>query len=109
MTIRLPDFDILLDMARNDPEGLETLRRSLTDAVIAAAMNDNTRRRLHGLQFRVDMERRRARTPLAATIRISEMMCRSLAELHRSMVTLDNEKQTPMQRLPATVIQFPQP
>jgi len=79
-------------MARNDPKGLETLRRSLTDAVIAAASSENTKRRLQGLQFRVDMERRRAGTPLAATIRISEMMCRSLAELHRSMVTLDEDE-----------------
>lgn len=83
---RLPAFDVLVDMARNDPQGLETLRRSLTDAVIAAASNETTRKRLQGLQFRVDMERRRASTPLAATIRISEMMCRSLADLHRSMV-----------------------
>jgi hypothetical protein len=85
---RLPAFDVLVDMARNDPQGLETLRRSLTDAVIAAASNDTTRRRLQGLQFRVDMERRRANTPLAATIRISEMMCESLADLHRSMVSV---------------------
>ena len=86
MKTRLPAFDVLVDMARNDPEGLETLRRSLTDAVISNATNDATRRRLKGLQFRVDMERARAATPLAATIRISEMMCRSLADLHRSMV-----------------------
>ena len=87
MKTRLPAFDVLVDMARNDPKGLETLRRSLTDAVIAAASTDATRRRLEGLQFRVDMERQRAASHLAATIRISEMMCRSLAELHRSMVT----------------------
>jgi len=86
MKPRLPAFEVLVDMARNDPQGLEKLRRSLTDAVIAAASNETTRRRLQGLQFRVDMERRRATTPLAATIRISEMMCRSLAALHRSMV-----------------------
>jgi hypothetical protein len=83
---RLPAFDELVDMARNDPQGLETLRRSLTDAVITAASSEATRRRLQGLQFLVDMERRRATTPLAATIRISEMMCRSLAELRRCMV-----------------------
>ena len=86
MKSRLPAFDVLVDMARNDPQGLEKLRRSLTDAVITAASNETTRRRLRGLQFRVDMERRRATTPLAATIRISEMMCQSLAALHRSMV-----------------------
>tara|TARA_A100001037_G_C15153955_1_gene642143 strand:+ start:13848 stop:14186 length:339 start_codon:yes stop_codon:yes gene_type:complete len=92
MKTRLPAFDVLVDMARNDPEGLETLRRSLTDAVISGAASDVTRRRLEGLQFQVDMERARAPSPLAATLRISEMMCRSLADLHRSMVapeTLD--------------------
>ncbi len=87
MSTRLPAFDVLVDLARNDPEGLESLRRSLTTAVIDGASSDATKRRLEGLQFRVDVERERASTPLAATIRISEMMCQSLAELHRSMVT----------------------
>jgi len=94
---RLPAFDVLVDMARNDPQGLETLRRSLTDAVITAASNEATRRRLQGLQFLVDVERRKATTPLAATIRISEMMCRSLAELRRCMVepfSADGDKPT---------------
>lgn len=104
---RLPAFDVLVDMARNDPQGLETLRRSLTDAVIAAASNDTTRRRLQGLQFRVDMERRRAGTPMAATIRISEMMCQSLADLHRCMVALDDpEVSLPAPGTAATVIPF---
>ncbi|MGD8418182.1 MAG: DUF3135 domain-containing protein [Pseudomonadales bacterium] len=87
MTTRLPAFEVLVDMARNDPEGLETLRRSLTNAVIATARSEHSRRRLQGLQFRVDLERRRAASPLAATIRISEMMCRSLADLHASLLT----------------------
>ena len=64
MTTRLPAFEVLVDMARNDPEGLETLRRSLTNAVIATASSEISRRRLEGLQFRVDLERRRAQTPL---------------------------------------------
>ena len=86
MTTRLPAFDVLVDMARNDPQGLETLRRSLTEAVIEAASTEHKRKRLQGLQFRIDMERKRAKNQLAATIRISEMMCRSLADLHRSIV-----------------------
>jgi hypothetical protein len=102
---RLPAFDELVDMARNNPQGLETLRRSLTDAVITAASNEATRRRLQGLQFLVDMERRRATTPLAATIRISEMMCRSLAELRRSMVeSLHTESASQPAERPAAVI-----
>ena len=87
MKQKLPAFDVLVDMARNDPQSLENLRRRLTNTVIQSASTDEQRRRLEGLQFRVDMERQRARSPLAATIKISEMMCHSLADLHRSMVT----------------------
>lgn len=87
MTHKLPAFDVLVDMARNDPQRLEKLRRKLTQNVIAGATTEQKRKRLEGLQFRVDLERRRARSPLAATIKISEMMCHSLADLHRSMVT----------------------
>lgn len=109
MKSRLPAFDVLVDMARNDPQGLEKLRRSLTDAVIAAASNETTRRRLMGLQFRVDMERRKAGTPLAATIRISEMMCHSLAALHRSMVAPETwELPAPAQSTPGQVLNFQQ-
>jgi len=109
MKIRLPAFDVLVDMARNDPQGLETLRRSLTEAVISTATSDITKRRLEGLQFRVDMERERAATPLAATIRISEMMCRSLADLHRSMVapeSLEIDQPAANEAAPANVIDF---
>lgn len=87
MKIRLPAFDVMLDLARNDPDQLENLRKQLTAAVIAGSDCEARKRRLEGLQFRVDMERRRAATPLAATIRISEMMAQSLADLHRSLVT----------------------
>ena len=84
---KLPAFDVLVDMARNDPQRLEKLRDKLTSSVIAGAATVQKRKRLEGLQFRVDLERRRARSPLAATIKISEMMCHALADLHRSMVT----------------------
>ncbi len=110
MKSRLPAFDVLVEMARNDPEGLETLRRSLTEAVIDAASTEQTRKRLKGLQFRVDMERKRASTPLGATIRISEMMCRSLADLHRSMVEPypgTNSEQTNGPQESALVLGFP--
>ena len=108
MTTRLPAFEVLVDMARNDPEGLETLRRSLTDAVISAASSDNARRRLQGIQFRVDLERRRAPTPLAATIRISEMMCRSLQDLHASMVTpFEDVEPAPDPNAADKVVPFP--
>ena len=108
MTHKLPAFDVLVDMARNDPQRLEKLRRKLTQNVIAGAATEQKRKRLEGLQFRVDLERRRARSPLAATIKISEMMCHSLADLHRSMVTplvADDDGEPPQTN--ASVLEFP--
>ncbi len=87
MKHKLPAFDVLVDLARNDPQRLEKLRLKLTGDIIDNAPDEQKRKRLAGLQFRVDMERKRSRSPLQATIKISEMMCQSLAELHRSMVT----------------------
>ncbi len=104
----LPAFDVLVSMARNEPGRLETLRQKLTRHVINNAPTDKKKRRLEGLQFQVDMERRRAGSPLAATIRISEMMCHSLADLHRSMVTPLVEETDPAKQNPtADVLCFP--
>lgn len=109
MRHKLPAFDVLVDMARNDPQKLENLRLRLTRSVIEGAATEQKRKRLEGLQFRVDLERKRARSPLAATIRISEMMCHSLADLHRSMVTpLATEDDAALHQS-ATVLAFPQP
>ena len=80
MYLRLPEFEILMDMARNDPDGLEELRRRLCAQIIEQA-SPARRPRLRGLQFQVDMERRRSSTPLGALIRISAMMHASLRQL----------------------------
>ena len=80
MYLRLPEFEVLADMARNDPDGLEELRRRLCDRIIEEAAPAR-RPRLRGLQFQVDMERRRAGTHLGALIRISAMMHASLHQL----------------------------
>jgi len=107
MTVRLPAFEVLVDMARNDPQGLETLRRSLTNAVITAATSENARQRLRGLQFRIDMECRRGPTPLAAAVRLSRLMSESLTELHRALVAPDSFlNNLPAPRQSARVIPF---
>ena len=109
MKQKLPAFDVLVDMARNDPQRLEKLRRILTEHVIAGATTEQKRKRLEGLQFGGDLERERARSPLAATIKISEMMCHSLADLHRSMVTPLVAEQEGEASPKAKVLAFPKP
>ena len=56
----LPDFNTLVKMASEDPEGLEKLRREMAENLINQAPKD-TQRKLRGLQFKIDMERRRAK------------------------------------------------
>lgn len=75
-----PDFDFneWAALAKDDPEAFEQRRRALIEATIRKAKPEN-QHRLRGLQFRVDMERVRTRTPLAACGRISEMMWESFA------------------------------
>jgi hypothetical protein len=77
---RLPDFDTLLRIARDDAGALERLRHSLVEETIAAAPA-GSRQRLRALQWRIDAERRRAGTPLAACVRISSMLHDSLQQL----------------------------
>ena len=109
MKRKLPAFEVLVDLARNNPQKLERLRRKLTDDIIASAQTEQKRKRLEGLQFRVDLERKRARSPLAATIKISELMCQSLAELHRSMVTPLASESEPEARTSAKILEFRAP
>ena len=67
------NFDEWRVLAQEDPVAFEQRRSRLIDDCIQGAP-DNLRQRLRGLQFRIDMERRRAHTPLGACIRISGMM-----------------------------------
>jgi hypothetical protein len=77
----LPDFDTLIKLHQDDPEALERLRQNLTSELMNRA-SDHTRRRLEGLQFRINMELRRAGNPTARFLRLSDMMHESFHELN---------------------------
>lgn len=80
MQSELLDFDTLMEMAQKSPDKLELLRKRMIKEVIDGARG-SSRRRLEGLQFKIDMEIRRSKTPLASCIRISQMMHESMADL----------------------------
>ena len=82
MSYDLPEFDKLREMAQHNPEELERLRVRLCDQLIQDAP-ERHRRKLRGLQFRVDMERRKAKSPMAACIAISGMMHDSFDHLRQ--------------------------
>lgn len=67
------DFGCWMHLARTDPQAFERRRREVLDQVIRNAA-PSRRRRLQGLQARIDLERQRARTPMAACLRLSSMM-----------------------------------
>jgi hypothetical protein len=67
------NFDEWASLAQTDPAAFEERRSCLIEDHIQNSPY-HLQRRLRGLQFRVDMERRRARTPMGACVRISSMM-----------------------------------
>ncbi len=71
------DFDTWSAIARTDPQTFEQMRLAAIQAAIGSAPEAN-RERLRRLQWRIDQERRLARTPLAACVRISRMMWRAV-------------------------------
>lgn len=79
--MELPEFDTLVKMAQESPDELEALREEMVESVISSARQD-FQRRLRGLQFQIDMTRAKSKTPLAACIRITELMYDSFHDLH---------------------------
>ncbi len=67
------DFDVWAQLAKNDPEAFEAKRLSMIEDIIVQAP-PALQQRLRGLQWRIDVERERSKTPLQACIRISNMM-----------------------------------
>lgn len=101
----LPDFDDLVELATHDPDRLENLRRLLIEDLIEHAP-DNQRQRLKGLQFTIDMERRRAKNPVQCCVRMSQMMYDRVADLRESLLEL-NAQPVPYSLEQAKVVPFP--
>ena len=71
------DFDEWSALAKSDPAAFEQKRLALIEEFLRE-LPPYDQKRLRGLQFRIDMERRRARTPMAACLKLSAMMWDSL-------------------------------
>ena len=101
----LPSFERLSEMALQDPDALERLRKEYIEAAINAAP-EPYRNRLEGLQFQIDGQRRTSSNPMSACINISKMMHESLNQL-RSFIDGDVEPEDNSEE--ATILSFPQP
>ncbi len=66
-------FEELAQLAQTDPEAFETRRQALIEEAISQAPEER-QERLRRFQWRIDMERKRAKTPLAACLRLNDML-----------------------------------
>lgn len=105
------DFDDWSRLAKDDPSAFEARRLALIEEFLRQFPQPE-QQRLRGLQFRIDMVRRRARTPMGACLKISSMMWESLLGNHGLKSTLDTLSGYPNHPVPAKsarVIPFRKP
>lgn len=76
------DFAAWARLARADPDGFETARRAAVEQAISIGDDPD---RLRRVQWRLDVERRRARTPLKACLRISSLMWETFFEFQAAL------------------------
>jgi len=76
------DFDEWALLAITAPDEFEQRRRALIE--IEILKSDNVRR-MRGLQWRIDLERSRARNPMDACVRLSNMMWDSFIDLNQAL------------------------
>ncbi len=68
------DFEYWRDLAATDAAAFETARRQAIDALIDSAPEERQRRRMQGLQWRIDRIRDTAPNAMDACLKISRMM-----------------------------------
>lgn len=120
MNNELPSFEVLSKLAKEDPKQLDVILENQITALIEGAPK-KYQQRLRGLQFTIDMERKKAKTPMAACLKISSMMQESFAQLSTALnnaashqheepaIYKEVTEKPKAQRPSARVIPFPEP
>jgi phage FluMu protein gp41 len=106
------NFDEWAQLAARDTAAFEQKRAAtLRQAIAESACSERERRRLDGLQFKVDMVRRKHKTPLGACIALSEMLMQQVSQLAcLDINTLQSEiKDMADSKSTHNVIPFPRP
>ena len=85
-------FEDWQHLHETDPDAFELRRKEALESVIQSAPPD-MQARLRGLQFRVDMERGRAGSNLAACLKAQSMMWDSLVRLRDALSELSSVQQ----------------
>lgn len=88
--MELPDFDTLKELAASEPSRLDAILEQQIDQLMARASPDQ-QRRLRGLQFKIDGQRRLAKNNLDSCIRIASMMRESFYLMRSEMIQFREE------------------
>lgn len=75
---KFEDYDDWGQLAKSDPEAFEERRRAVIETFLAG-LPQPRQDRLRRLQWRLDMERKRAANPTAAYVKLYQMMWESFA------------------------------
>jgi len=83
-----PNIDNLFSWAENQPDLLQQwLEQEVKDLIENAPVSHQDK--LRGLQFKIEMEKRRAKNPLASCIAISNLMYESFYKLKIALADVD--------------------
>jgi hypothetical protein len=81
------DFNTWAKLAKEDPAEFERWREATLRAAIDAAPEEH-RKRLEGLQFRLNLERAKAPTPLASCVRMNTLMWSGFHRLRKELMQI---------------------
>ena len=74
------DFDYWKNLSKNNPEAFESARKQEIDQYISNLKDENVQDRMRRLQWRVEMERKRSKSPMDSAVRIYDMMWESVGK-----------------------------
>lgn len=83
------DFDYWSEMARDNPEAFEVMRKDFLKAVIDGAPG-RLKQRLRGLQWQIEQTRERADNPMSACLQVYRMMRKALVGQGGLLKALEN-------------------
>ncbi len=106
------DFDYWRKLASGDPDAFEAARKKIVEAHIKTLGDESAQERMRRLQWRIDIERQLAKTPMEAAIRIYDMMWESVGKNFEAIQQLaedtspDGDKKIGKPRHKAKVLNF---
>lgn len=108
MSYELPSIDTLIELATNQPEELERIRRAQIERLINSAPA-HLQRRLRGLQFQIDAKRSLHNNPMGACVMLSKMMFDSLSQLNSVLHNIKSgDVEPPKAAKQAAILRFPE-